>query len=71
MNNNTLNRLADIINTNAYLFNSEDLRELHAIQNELERDMVLFEKEIQFNETLIHDNVKLRMKIDKRETTTL
>lgn len=71
MNDNTLNRLVDIINTNAHLFGSEALRELQNIQNELERDMILFEKEIEFNETLIHENVKLRMKIDKKETTNL
>lgn len=71
MDNNTLNRLANIINTNAHLFNSEDLRELQAIQNELERDMILFEKEIEYNETLIYENVKLKIQINKTEANTL
>lgn len=66
-----LNRLAEIINTNAHLFSSDDLRELQAIQNELERDMILFEKEIEYSEKLIHENVKLKMKINKYEMSSL
>ena len=58
-----LNRLAEIINDNAHLFDKSTVKELQDVYNELESEYVLFENEVTFNEQLLAENEKLKAEL--------
>lgn len=58
-----LNRLAEIINTNAHLLSETTVKELQSIYSELNNEYMLFENEVELNERLLGENEELRNKI--------
>ena len=63
--NESLNKLVDIVNRIAPVLSNDVVRELQGIYIELLEEYILFEKEVEFNEQLLMENEKLKQELRK------